>query len=88
MVEEELVRVLLIVEVVCVVVLSPVVLVLSVATQVKLDATLLVREILIAFPLQIVAAVVLVITGAGFTVTVTVWAVPAHPPGFDVGVTV
>lgn len=39
-------------------------------------------------PLQIVAVFALVITGAGFTVTVTVCTVPAHEPEDDVGVTV
>ena len=38
--------------------------------------------------LQIVAVLALVIAGVGFTVTVTVCAVPAQLPPVDVGVTV
>ena len=49
---------------------------------------LLVKAMLTDPPLQMVAAVVLVITGTGFMVTVTVWVAPTQPPGLDVGVTV
>ena len=80
--------VLLRVLVLCAVKLSPVVLVLSAAIQLKLDATLLVNGILTVPPLQIVAVLALVIAGVGFTVTVTVCAVPAQLPPVEVGVTV
>ena len=46
-----------------------------------------VKGMLTAPPEQMVAVLALVITGNGFTVTVTVWAVPTHPPGLEVGVT-
>ena len=73
--------VLLNVFVVCDVVLSPVVLILSVANQVNVDPpTLLVRGILTATPPQIVTLVVLVITGVVFTTTVTVLTELTHPP--------
>ena len=41
-----------------------------------------------AVPLQMEAEVVLVITGKGFTVTVTVCGVPGQLPAVEVGVTV
>ena len=71
----------------CEVILSPVVFGLSIAIQVKEAATLLVRGILTVPALQIVAVVLLVIAGAGFTVTVTVCAVPTQLHSEDVGVT-
>ena len=52
--------------------LSPVVLVLSAATHEKEDVILLVKGILRATLLHIVADATLVIIGVGFTVTVTV----------------
>ena len=51
-----------------------------------MEAILLVNEILTVPPLQIVAVLVLVIAGVGFTVIVTVCPAPVHPP--KVGVTV
>jgi hypothetical protein len=54
------------------VVLSPPTLALLAATHEYVEATLLVKDIFNASPLQILALVVLVITGVGFTVTVTV----------------
>ena len=80
--------VLLKVEEDCAVVLSPVVFTLSVASQEKEEATLEVRAILTAFPEQMLAVEALVITGVGFTVTVTVCAVPGQVPEVEVGVTV
>ena len=56
----------------CNIKLSPVVLGLSVAIQVLVDAILLVNGILTLSPLQIEAVVGLVIDGAGRTVTVIV----------------
>jgi hypothetical protein len=67
-----LVIVLLNVLVLCDVVLSPVVLALSPAIHVNVDATFDVSGILTVPPLQIVAELALVIAGVGFTVTVTV----------------
>jgi hypothetical protein len=84
----ELVIVFKIVLVDCEVVLSPLVLVLSPAIQVNVEATLAVNGILTVPPLQIAAELALVIAGVGFTVTVTVCAVPAQLPPVDVGVTV
>ena len=79
--------VLLNVAVDCVVKLSPVVLVLSVAIQVKVaPATFDVNGIFTVVPVQIVAVPALVTDGVGLTVTVTVCDVPGHPPA--VGVTV
>ena len=72
----------------CDVVLSPVVLGLSVAIQVKFEATFAVSGILTVPPLHIVAVLALVIAGVGLTVTLTVCAVPAQVPPVDVGVTV
>ena len=82
---EVVLRILERVEEDCAVVLSPVTFTLSVASQEKEDATLEVSAILTAFPLHTVAEEALVMAGVGFTVTVTVWAVPAHP--FALGVT-
>ena len=62
----------------CVVVLSPLVFGLLAAIQVKPEATFAVSGIFTAPPLQIVAVAALVITGAGFTVTVAVIADPAQ----------
>ena len=56
----------------CSVVLSPVVLALSVAIHVYVEATLLVNGMLTVPPLHIVAELALVIAGVGFTVTLTV----------------
>ena len=70
------------------VVLSPVTLVLSVAIHENEEATLEVSGILTAFPEQMVAVEALVIAGVGFTLTVTVCAVPGHEPEVEVGVTV
>ena len=72
----------------CAVVLSPVVFTLSVASQEKEEATLEVRAILTASPEQMLAVEALVITGVGFTVTVTVCAVPGQDPEVEVGVMV
>ena len=83
-----LVIVLLNVPVLCEVVLSPVVLVLSVAIHVNEEATSLVKGMLTVPPLQIVAVLALVIEGVGFTVTVTVCDVPGQLPPLGVGVTV
>lgn len=76
------------VAVLCSNVLSPVVLALSPAIQVKSEATFAVNGIFTVPPLQIVAELALVITGVGFTVTVTVCAVPVQLPADEVGVTV
>ena len=67
-VPEVVVIVLFRVEVVCVVVLSPVVNALSAAIQVKFEAGFAVNRIFTVPPLQIVAALTLVIVGFGFTV--------------------
>jgi len=64
--------VLLKVLVLCSVVLSPVVLALSVAIHVYVEATLLVNGMFTVPPLHIVAELALVIAGVGFTVTLTV----------------
>ena len=64
--------VFVIVAVVCVVILSPVVLTLSVVSQVYEDGTLLVSARLIAAALHTETAPELVIEGSGFTVTDTV----------------
>ena len=85
---EEEVSVLESVEEDCAEVLSPLTLVLSVASHEKDEATLEVSAILTAFPLHTVAEEALVIAGVGFTVTVTVCAVPGHEPDVEVGVTV
>ena len=71
----------------CVVKLSPVVFVLSVAIQVNVAPTTLdVSGMFTVAPVQIVAVPALVTVDAGLTVTVTVWAIPEHPPA--VGATV
>ena len=80
--------VLLKVLVLCSVVLSPVVLALSVAIHVNVEATLLVNGMLTVPPLQIVAELALVIAGVGFTVTLTVCPAPTQLPPIEVGVTV
>ena len=72
----------------CAVVLSPLTLVLSVASHENDEATLELSAILTAFPLHTVAEEALVIAGVGLTVTVTVCAVPGHEPEEEVGVTV
>ena len=64
--------VLLNVAVVCAVMLSPVVLLLLVASHVNVEGILVVKGILTNFPLQIVRVFTLVKEGNGFTVTVTV----------------
>ena len=68
--------------------LSPVVFRLSVASQLKAELILLIRERLSVPPLQIVALVPLIITGEGLTETTTVCAAPEQLPAVDVGVTV
>jgi hypothetical protein len=60
------------VEVVWLVVLSPVVFGLSAAIQVNVAGILAVNGMFTACPLQIETALTLVIAGVGFTVTVTV----------------
>jgi hypothetical protein len=69
-------------------VLSPDVFALSPAIHENVDATFEVSAIETEPPLHIVAEFALVIVGAGFTVTVTVCAVPGQLPLVDVGVTV
>ena len=63
----------------CAVVLSPVVLVLSVATQVNVDETVAVKVIPKVAPEHIVADVALVFSGEGFTVIEKLKGVPEHP---------
>ena len=60
------------------VVLSPVVLPLFEVNHVYVEPTLLVRFKLTPLPLHITVDVVLVITGVGFTVTVTTIGVPTQ----------
>ena len=72
----------------CTVVLSPLVLALLAAIQVKVEALLLVNTMFNIPPLHIVELLGLVIVGSGFTVTVTNCEVPTHPLGIDVGVIV
>lgn len=67
--------------------LSPVVFGLLAAIHENVDPTLLVNGILTVPPLQIVAAVTLVIVGVGITVTETTCGVPKQPCGVEVGVT-
>jgi hypothetical protein len=67
-----LVIVLLIVPPVVALVLSPVVLALLFAIHEYVEPTLLVKAMFNGTPLHTLALVVLVITGVGFTVTVTV----------------
>lgn len=85
---ELLVIVLVIVEEVCVIKLSPVVLLLSDEIQEKVEFTFEVRAKFIPFPLQMVAVFTLVICGDGFTVVVTETEVPTQEPEDEVGVTV
>ena len=73
--------------VVCDETLSPVVFTLLVAFHKYVEATLLVKGMFTAVPLQTVAAAELVIAGIGFTVAVIVCTVPAQPPNVAVGVT-
>ena len=73
---------------VCAVKLSPEVFTLSAATQLYVAAAPEVNPKARAVPLQTLIVVALVITGLGFTVTVTVWAVPTQEPAVPVGVTV
>ena len=69
----KLVKVLLNVEVVCVVVDSPLTLAFALATHVNVEPDGFdVKGILTVWPLQIVAVVALVITGGGLIVTVVV----------------
>jgi hypothetical protein len=56
--------------------------------QVKLLGTLDVKVIFGPVPLQILAVAGLVTVGAGLTVTVIVYAIPAHEPAVEVGVTI
>ena len=74
------------VAVVCVVMLSPEVLILFVVTQLNVEAMLPVNERFIAVPEQIVLLLALVTEGSGLTVTVEV-VEDTHPCG-DVPVTV
>ena len=53
-----------------------------------MEVILEVRPMFKVEPLQILALVVLVIAGKGFTVTLTVWGVPGQAPAVEVGVTV
>ena len=53
-----------------------------------MEATLLVNGMLTVSPLHIVAELTLVITGVGFTVTMTVCPEPMQLPPMEVGVTV
>ena len=59
-----------------------------VACQLKPEGMLLVSEKFRAAPLHTDVALPLVITGTGFTVTVTICGVPGQLPVVDVGVTV
>jgi hypothetical protein len=70
----------------CVDVLSPVVLGLSVAVHVYNEDISLAKPMLTVAPLHIVAVLALVIVGLGLTVFVMVVGEPAHP--FNVGVTI
>ena len=72
---------------ICVPVLSPAVLVLSVAIQLYVAAAPLVNVRFTLFPLQTVLVLALVITGLGFTVIVSVKFAPVQLPN-SVGVTV
>ena len=55
--------------------------------QVKVLATVAVSPIFVVPPLQIVAVFAVVIFGVGLTVTVMVYAAPAHEPVVAVAVT-
>ena len=80
--------VLLNVDVDCDVKLSPVVLVLSVAIQAKVEEIVAFKGKLTVPPLQIVELAELVIEGKGLTVTATDWDAPVQPPDEEVGLTV
>ena len=56
--------------------------------HVNVLATLAVKEIFGLVPLHVVAVFAVVTVGAGFTVTVIVYAAPAHEPVVAVGVTI
>ena len=84
----ELVIVLFTVDELCVVKLSPVVLALLEAIQVKVEPVLPVSGKFSATPLQTEVELALVTTGAGLTVTVNVCGEPAQLFAVDVGVTV
>jgi len=56
--------------------------------HVNVLGALAVKLILGPVPLQIVAALAVVTTGFGFTVTVMVKGVPGQEPGVEVGVTI
>ena len=83
-----LVRVLLIVPPPWAVVLSPPTLALLAAIHEYVEAILELNDKFNATPLHTVAVLALVIVGIGFTVTVTVCAVPGQLPVVAVGVTV
>ena len=68
--------------------LSPVVFALFAAIHVNVEGMLDVNGIFTVLPLQMAALLVLVTTGVGLTVTVTVCGVPAQLPEVEVGVTV
>ena len=53
-----------------------------------MEATLLVNGMLTVSPLHIVAELALVITGVGFTVTLTICSAPKQLPPMEVGITV
>lgn len=67
--------------------LSPAMLGLSAAIQLKVEETLLVSGMLSATLSQTIPVFVLVTSGAGFTVTFTFCVAPAQPKE-DVGITV
>ena len=71
----------------CVLVLSPLVLRLSVASHWNVEAVALVKVKFTEEPEQIVFVDALLITGFGFTVAVTVCVVPTQAPAVPVGVT-
>jgi hypothetical protein len=70
------------------VVVSPVVLGLLAASQVKLDATLEVKLIFSGIPEQIVSVLELVTLTVGTKFTVTFTGLPGHEPVLEVGVMV
>lgn len=63
----------------CAVVLSPLILVLFVAIQEKVDGIFVVNGIETEFPLQMLTPLKALIIGAGLTVTVMDCTLPAHP---------
>ena len=67
---------------------SPPTWLLAVATQLYVDETLEVRDKFTILPEHTSTVLTLVMLGAGFTVTVKVWAVPMQLPMLDVGVMV